>query len=72
MRILVKAKPGARAERIEKIDETHFQVAVEEPPIRGRANQAIIKALARHFRVPPTKVRIVSGHKSRQKVIEID
>lgn len=44
MRIFVKAKPSASHESVEKIDETHYEVAVTEPPIQGRANRAIIGA----------------------------
>ncbi|MDP2705675.1 MAG: DUF167 domain-containing protein [bacterium] len=71
MRIFVSAKPAAREESIEKIDETHFVVAVKEPPIQGRANQAIIRALAEYFNVSSSQIAIVSGWTSRQKVIEI-
>lgn len=70
-RIFVKAKPGSKNEKIERIDESHFEVWVKEPPVKGKANQAIIKALAAHFGVAPEKVRIVSGHTSRQKIVEI-
>lgn len=71
MKIEVHAKPRAHEERVEKIDETHFVVAVKEPPVQGRANAAIVRALAAHFKVAPSRVRIVSGHTSRQKLIEI-
>lgn len=71
MKIFVKAKPGAKEEKIERIDETHFVVSVKELPIKGRANQAIIKALADHFNVLPSNVEIISGHFSRQKRIKI-
>lgn len=71
MRITVQAKPGAREERVEKVDEAHFVVAVKEPPIQGRANAAIIRALAGYLSVAPSRVRIISGYTSRQKVLEI-
>ena len=71
MKIFVKAHPGAREAHVDKIDETHFEVSVKEPPIQGRANEAIVRALAKHFNVAPSQVRIVSGYTSRQKVIEI-
>lgn len=71
MKIFVKAKPMAREERVEKIDVINFEVAVKEPPIAGRANIAIIKAVAGHFNVAPSRVRIISGFASRQKVLEI-
>lgn len=71
MKIFVKAKPSAREEKIEQISENHFVVAVKEPPISGKANEAIRKAIAQHFKVPPSEVSIISGHTSRQKVVEI-
>ncbi len=71
MKITVKAKPGARAEKIEKIDEENFIVAVTEPPVQGRANAAIAKVLANYFQVPAARVRLVSGFTSRQKLFEV-
>jgi uncharacterized protein YggU (UPF0235/DUF167 family) len=78
MRIFVKAKPKAKEERVLKIDpsdgrtgEMHFIVWVKEPPTEGRANWGIERALGKYFGVPPSSVRIVSGHASRDKIIEI-
>lgn len=71
MKIFVQAKPNAREERVEKIDETHFTVAVREPPVNGLANAAIRKALAGHFKIAPSCVRLISGFSSRNKVFEI-
>ena len=71
MRINIKAKPSARENKVEKIDEINYIVSVKEPPIQGRANQAIIKLLAEYFNISPTQVRIVIGHTSRNKIIEI-
>lgn len=70
-KIFVQAKPNAREERIEKIDETHFTVAVREPPVNGLANAAIRKALAGHFKVAPSCAQLVSGFSSRNKVFEM-
>lgn len=71
MKLFVAAKPGARREKVEKIDETHFEVAVKEPPVQGRANAAIIRALADFLALPPSRLRIVSGWSSRRKVIDV-
>lgn len=72
MIIQVKAKPAAKEEKIIKISEKELEVWVKEPPIRGRANMAIIKALADYFKVSPSAVRIVSGYTSRLKTINIE
>lgn len=71
MRITVIAKPGAREEKIQKISETEYRVWVKEPAKEGRANWAIERALAQHFGVAVSRVRIISGHTSRRKIVEI-
>lgn len=71
MKIFVKVKPNSKEESIKKLSETNFEICVKEPPVKGRANAAIIKMLARHFGVPLSPVSIVAGHTSRQKIIEI-
>lgn len=72
MKIFVKAKPNAKEEEVLKVDENHFVVAVKEPPVNGKANRAIEKVIAEYFNVPPSRVSIISGRVSRQKIIEID
>lgn len=71
MIINVKAKPAARENKIEKLDDTHFIVSVKEPPREGRANKAIIELLAEYFKVSVSEVRIINGHNSRQKIVGI-
>ncbi len=71
MKIFVTAKPNAKRIGVQKIDETHFAVAVQEAPREGRANYAIAKALAKYLGVPTINVCLVSGASSKQKVFEI-
>ena len=71
MRITVHAKPNAKVERVEQIGEREFAVAVHEPPREGRANGAITRALAAHFGVATSCVRLVAGYAARQKIFEI-
>lgn len=71
MKIFVTAKPRAYQERIEKIDDTHFVVAVVEPPANGLANKAIVRALAEYLDIAPSTIRQVSGFTSKHKVFEI-
>lgn len=71
MKIIVKARPGAREEKVEKNDDGSFEVSVKEPPVQGRANAAIARALAEYFKVSNSEVRLISGFSSRQKIFEI-
>jgi uncharacterized protein (TIGR00251 family) len=70
MKIRVRVSPKSVTDEI--VGEGDTLVArVKEPPQEGRANQAVMKLLARHFHVPVSQVRIRSGVKSRNKVFEI-
>lgn len=71
MKINVKAKPKAREEKIEKIDEQNYIVFVKEPPKKGEANMAIRNALAIYFKTGTANIKIVSGFSSRNKIIEV-
>lgn len=72
MKIFIKAKPNSKAESIKKLSENNFEICVKEPPVKGRANAAIIAALAKHLGVRISAVRIIFGHASKQKIIEIN
>jgi len=70
VKIQVKVKPNSKTEEVSQEGDS-FVVRVKEPPKEGKANQAVIKLLARYFSVPQSRVRILSGFKTKHKVIEI-
>lgn len=71
MKISVKVKPGAKQERLQKIDENNFLVWVKEKPRDGEANQAAIECLAGYFGVSKSNVVLLKGQTSRQKIFEV-
>ena len=70
MKIAVSVKAGAREEKIEK-HGGGFAVSTKARAQGGRANEAVIKVIARYFDVAPARVEIVSGYASCKKRIEI-
>ncbi len=72
MYIKVRVRAGAKEESFDKVSTDHFKVAVREPAERNLANGRIIELVARHFKVPTGKVRIVSGHHSPSKILSVD
>jgi uncharacterized protein (TIGR00251 family) len=70
VKIQVKVKPGSKTEGVSQ-EGDNLVVKVKEPPREGRANQAVIKLLAAHFGVPQSQVRILSGLRSRSKLVEV-
>jgi hypothetical protein len=71
MKIFIKVKPAARKDEVEKVDDNNFKVSVKEPPVEGKANRAVVRALADYFGVPQACVRVLAGHASKSKIIEI-
>jgi len=71
-RISVTVKPNARKSLVAKLSETDYRVSVHAPAQHGEANRVLVELLAQHFDVPKTTIRIVHGHSSRRKLVEID
>ncbi len=70
MRISVTVKANSRIEEIIK-DNDAYLIKVKEPPREGKANSAVVKLLAKYFKVSQSSVKIVSGAGSRNKIIDI-
>jgi uncharacterized protein (TIGR00251 family) len=70
VKIRVNVKPNSKIEELTH-EGDDFTIRVKEPAREGKANQAVIKLLARHFGIPRSQVRILSGPKIRNKVIEV-
>jgi uncharacterized protein (TIGR00251 family) len=68
----VKVKPNSKIEKIEEEADGSLTVHLKSPPVDGKANEELIKILAKKFDVPKSYIRIKSGLSSRQKLIEID
>ncbi len=54
-----------------EVDEEGLVFYTSEPPIAGRANAALIKALSRALGVPASRIEIVYGLRDKSKVVEI-
>ncbi|WP_100182422.1 DUF167 domain-containing protein [Candidatus Nitrosotenuis aquarius] len=49
----------------------HITIGVTAKPVGGAANKEIIKKLAKHFGVSSANITIKSGHKSKEKIVDI-
>lgn len=68
MKLSVIVHPNSKKPRIEKDLLGELHIYVSEPPLEGKANQAVIEALAKHLSVKKSSVHLLSGAKSKQKV----
>ena len=71
MKFSVKVKTGSKKPHVEKMAENSYNVFVSELPYEGKANEAVVKVLADYFGIAKSKIKIISGLKSKQKIIEI-
>ena len=72
MLLRVKVKPSSKKEEVKKISESEYEVKVSAPPERGKANERLREILADFFGVPKGRVKILRGHTSRIKLVEIE
>lgn len=68
--IAVRVTPKASREKIEP-DGPGFRVHVTVPPEDGKANEAVRALLAKHLGVAKTRLDLIRGAKSRDKVFRL-
>ncbi|HUW22202.1 MAG TPA: DUF167 domain-containing protein [Candidatus Bathyarchaeia archaeon] len=71
MKISVIVHPNSKNPRIEKDLMSVLHIYVKAPPLEGKANKAVIEALAIFFKTKKGKIILKRGEKSRNKVFEI-
>ncbi len=73
--LAVRAQPGAKKTAITGIygegPTAQLKIAVQAPPLEGRANEALVAFLARHFGIARSAVELISGELSRSKVFSL-
>lgn len=67
----VYVQPGGRKCEILGFHDGALKVRIASPPIDGKANELLISYLAQLLKVPKRFLGLSSGHKSKNKVIEI-
>jgi uncharacterized protein (TIGR00251 family) len=70
-RLRLRVVPGSKSAGIVGRHGEAWKLRVTAAPERGRANDAAVELLAETLRVRPADVRLVSGHGSRDKVVEV-
>lgn len=72
--VLLKVRVLPRSSKNEIMGEMAdgaLKVKLTAAPVDGKANEALISLLTEHFNCPKTKIKIVRGQTSKNKVIEI-
>ncbi|MGH9998495.1 MAG: DUF167 domain-containing protein [Nitrosopumilaceae archaeon] len=54
-----------------EINKDEIAIGIISEPQKGKANKELIEKISRHFGVPKSHVRIISGEKSSKKLVEV-
>lgn len=69
--ISVRVHPNAARNEVVGVTDGIWQVRVSAPPVKGKANQELITFLSRLLGVGKSRIGIIRGHTTRNKVIAI-
>lgn len=70
MKIRITVKTNAEKNELQEFDKEKnaYKVLIKAPPVENKANKEIIKLFHKKYKQP---VRIISGFKSKEKILEI-
>lgn len=73
--VCIKATPRSKRELIGSVVESsqgqRLEIKVHAEPSDGKANQAIIKLIAKKLKIPSSQCVIQHGHSSRYKTLRL-
>jgi uncharacterized protein len=69
--LLVQAQPKAKKNAVLGVHDGRLKVAVTQAPEKGKANDAILKLLAKSLGLKRSQLEIVSGETSSKKVLRL-
>lgn len=70
-RLAVRIAPRASRDAVGATIGGELVIRVTAPPVDGRANEAVLRLLAKRLKVGRRSISIVSGVHSRRKVVQI-
>lgn len=69
--IACHVQPGASRSAVIGAYDGRVKIAIQSPPVDGRANAALLDFLRRKLEVPKSRVELVRGQTDRRKVVRI-
>ncbi len=67
----IRIQPRASKNEVLRMGNGGLKIRLTAPPVDGAANEALVKFLSDRLGVAKSKVEILSGHTSREKIVKI-
>jgi uncharacterized protein YggU (UPF0235/DUF167 family) len=71
MYVKVRVYPGMKKEVIKKLEDHHFEIITKAPAELNAANRRVRELIALEYGVTEKQVRLVTGHRSPSKILEV-
>ena len=69
--INLKVVPNAKKSEIVGVLDDALKIKISAPPVEGKANAQIIKFFCDYLNVSKSKLEIISGEKSKYKLLKV-
>lgn len=71
MKIQIRVKPNSKEQKILDLEDGSLLVQLKSSPVKGKANQELIKLLAKKYQITQSQIKIKHGLASKKKLVEI-
>ncbi|MGE5174080.1 MAG: DUF167 domain-containing protein [Betaproteobacteria bacterium] len=68
----IRIQPRASKNEVLRMEDGGLKIRLTAPPVDGAANEALVKFLSDRLGMAKSRVEIVSGHTSREKIIRVN
>lgn len=70
--IKIKVLPRSSRNSLELLPDGSYKIKITAAPVDGEANKKVIEFLSKEWNIPKSKMKIVKGETSKEKMIEIE
>jgi len=70
--VSVRVVPRSSKEGVAGFEGGVVRIRLNAPPVEGKANEALVRFLAKTVGVPKSRITLVKGEKGRNKIVRVD
>ena len=71
MYVNIKVITNSKIQQLTQLKPLYYKAKLRSIPEKGKANLELIDLIAKHFNCAKSEVKIISGHRSREKLLSI-
>lgn len=71
MKLTVRVTPNAKYSQVIGVKDGVLHVKLHAKPHDGNANEELVRFLSERYSIPKTGIKLLKGHHSREKLVEI-